>query len=190
MQVGTRWVELTFQLAGPCSASPEDDCGPVRTVFYNPRTRSVRRSQPSTRSIIDLDSARLFVSLCKPLQIPTSPFVPVPDSDATLVGRYLLIQGPFEPYLQRCGSARKIFFLAPGVTTNGNVLINPHGLVWEPTGRSGLWSGTIQGLTFPQLTPFTATEAQNANPGGDPIALDTKRIYLATSNGTLLSAPF
>jgi hypothetical protein len=111
-------------------------------------------------------------------------------SDATLVGRYLLIQGPFEPYLQRCGSARKIFFLAPDATINGSVLINPHGVIWEPIDRSAGWSGTIQGLTFPQLTPVTATVGQNAYPAGDPIALDTSRIYIATSNGTLLSAPF
>jgi hypothetical protein len=159
-------------------------------VFYNPRTRSVQRTLPSPRAIINLDSARLFVPLCKPLQIPTSPTVRVPDSDATFVGRYLLIQAPFEPYLQRCGSARKIHFLAAGATINGNILINPHGLIWEPIDRSGTWSGTIQGLTFPQLTPFTANVAQNAYPAGDPLALDTSRIYLATSNGTLLSAPF
>jgi hypothetical protein len=189
------------QQPGSCGDGEHNSCGPVIRSFYNIRTGQSRfefHQKPST--IADLNSPKLFRSVCRPLQVPGTS--PGPQSPGVLPPS-LTFHGPFaiasavegsvgSVFLERCGSHLKIpiGISQPGGTV-ASVVANRHVVIWESLDLDGAWHGQFAGLMLPSLRRFSATAPSNLlqhGGGAGPIALSAFRLYLTDADGRLWAA--
>lgn len=186
--LGTRWLEYETYAPPHCGCSPQPE-------YYNIRAGELTPA-PSLGShrVIDLNSPTLKRSICLPQPPPA-------DASITPLGRVNLVNtyGPRGAAVVE-GCDPRVMRSIPQPSQAGALQGSATAVVWQPIQSDGAWNGEFDGLTLPDLRPFSLTVPAQLRPcrpvDGDPsvcgphqFALTSGRLYLQAGGQSIWAMP-